>query len=268
MNNNDFLNDYFENDDETNADSNIPYDAEEEYDYDEEYGYDEEHTNKVGGKTFTKGFLTALAVCIVAVGAAVWTTINNVNSYLNPEIKYTENSDTDMDAEQKQVSSVSEIVSDAQVNAVPSAKINVESNESKKVKFTVLPVKGKILTEYSENPVYNETFKDFRAHPAIDYVADVDTKVRCMAGGKVCDVYKDDMLGYVVAVKHSSEIVSYYCGLGEKVFVQKGDEIKAGDFVGMVYAIPCETADKSHVHIEVKKDGEWINPTDLMVIEN
>ena len=55
----------------------------EYFNSDEEYEEEEEERDKNSGKTFTKGFITALAICLVAIGASVWTTVKNVNSYLN-----------------------------------------------------------------------------------------------------------------------------------------------------------------------------------------
>lgn len=240
----------------------------------EEYDEEQEHNNKTGGKTFTKGFLTALAICIVAIGAAVWTTVNNVNAYLNPEVTTNAATETDLDTDPDSVyepdtaSSVSaQTTSDAQVNATVSGVKDQNDDTDKEVVFTVLPVNGEIICDYSENPVYNETLKDYRAHPAIDYAAAVDDKVRCMASGVVTDIYNDEMLGNVVEIQHSESIISLYCGLAGTALVQIGDEVTAGDFVGTVYAIPCETADKAHVHVAAKKDGEWINPEDLMVTQ-
>lgn len=238
---------------------------ENEHDKEEEYEEELGHNNTSNGKTFTKGFLTALAICIVAVGAAIWTTFNNVSSYLNPEVKTYSAQDTDQDQPQNDTdSAVSYIVeSDTQVNAT-AGKPNDETV------FTFYPINSKIvLKDYSESLVYNETLGDYRAHPAVDYAADVDDKVRAMGSGTVKDIYSDDMLGNVVVIEHSKDVYSYYCGLAATALVQKGDAVTAGDFVGTVYAIPCETADKPHIHVAVKKDGKWINPAELMKnIEN
>lgn len=255
----DFFDKYFDDDDQ---------DSEDEYDE------EQEHNNKTGGKTFTKGFLTALAICVVAIGAAVWTTVNNISTYLNPEVKINSASETDLDTESEityepdtPIVDEAAAASDAQVNAtVSGVKTENESDTDteEKVIFTVKPVSGDVICDYSEAPVYNETLKDYRAHPAIDYAASVDDKVRCMASGVVKDIYCDEMLGNVVVVEHSSSICSMYCGLAKTALVQVGDEVTAGDFVGTVYAIPCETADKAHVHVAATKDGNWINPEDLM----
>lgn len=253
-----FFNDYFDEDNQQNPE--------------DEYEEDFEHNNKGNGKTFTKGFITALSICLVAIGAALWTTVNNVNSYLNPEVATYSESDTDNGDSSKTSSTVSYIVEEeeAQVNATVSGVKDDKKNEKSekstdKVVFTSQPINNKqIIAEYSEAPVYNATLGDYRAHPGIDYEAEVDDKVRAMGSGVVKDIYYDDMLGTVVVVEHSDSVESYYCGLAQTTFVQMGEVVSAGDFVGTVYAIPCETADRAHVHVAVKENGKWVNPQKFM----
>ena len=234
----------------------------EYFNSDEEYEEEEEERDKNSGKTFTKGFITALAICLVAIGASVWTTVKNVNSYLNPQISITptvsERSETDND--------VSFITDDTQVNAtVSGVKKDTESLGDEKVVFTFEPNNhAEIIGQYSEDPVYNETLNDYRAHPGLDYSANIDDKVRVMCSGVVTDIYYDEMYGNTVVVKHSDTVESYYCGLAKTALVQKGEVIEAGTFVGTVYAIPCETADRAHIHIGVKENGKWIDPHKFM----
>lgn len=251
-----FFNDYFDEDDENNTE--------------DEYEEDYEHNNKGNGKTFTKGFITALSICLVAIGAALWTTVNNVNSYLNPDVATYSESNTDSDKSEKTSSAVSYVVEEeeAQVNAtVSGVKDDKKSDKKtdKEVVFTSQPINNKNITQdYSEVPVYNATLGDYRAHTGIDYEAEVDDKVRTMGSGVVKDIYYDNMLGTVVVVEHSDSVESYYCGLAQTTFVQMGEVISAGDFVGTVYAIPCETAEQSHVHVAVKENGKWVNPHKFM----
>lgn len=241
-------------------DLNEAFEEEEEYD-------DDEHSNKSGGKTFTRGFLTALAICIVAIGAAVWTTVSNVNTYLNPQVDTkSENSqdsaDNDANSSDNSLSSI--FPAEAQVAATVSG-IKVQSSvpeEDSVVSFVSLPINSEIIQDYSETPVYNKTLKDYRAHPAIDYKASIDDKVKCMGNGTVCDIYYDEMLGNTVVIEHSDSIKSYYCGLAKTALVQVGDKVSGGDFIGTVYSTPCETAEKPHVHIAVTENGKWKNPQD------
>lgn len=244
------------------------YENEEfEEDYNDEEYYEEDEHNDKKGKNLSKGFFTALAVCLVAVGAAVWTTVNNVNEYIYPDVSsVTESEKVDVSSG----GTVSEMSSAPAIDAQVDAKVSTKSESQNsgpedfdsdiQVQFTVKPISGKVVQKYTETPVYNSTLGDYRAHPAVDYAADIDDKVRCMGRGVVADIYYDEMYGNIVKIKHSKDVYSYYCGLARTTLVQKGDVVSAGDFIGTVYSIPCETADKSHVHIAVESDGKWISP--------
>ncbi len=224
----------------------------------------EEQEEEREPKTFTKGFLTALAVCLVAIGAAVWTTMSSVSSYLNPTVTITESSDTDADLilsepEKKEKT-------EAQVNAtVSGVKADSDTDTDKPVVFNCEPIKNKpVLLGFSEAPVYNETLGDYRAHTGIDYAAEIDDKVRAMGKGVVKDIYCDDLLGNVVVIEHSRNVCSYYCGLAKTALVQAGEVVDAGTFVGTVYAIPGEAAEQAHVHVAVKENGRWVDPRKFM----
>ena len=211
-------------------------------------------------KTLTKGFLVALGVCLAAIGTAVWTTVNSVNSYLSPTVAVYESSDKEFD------SSAADI--EQRVNAAvsaPAADTDSDTDKNKPVRFVCEPIKNKkLIAPYSETPVYNETLGDYRAHTGLDYAADIDDKVRAMGQGVVKDIYYDDLLGNVVEIEHSDSVCSYYCGLAKTTLVQKGDVISAGDFVGTVYAIPGEAAESAHVHVAVKENGRWVDPRKFM----
>ena len=236
-----FFNDYF---DETD-----PYDDEDEID-------------APTSKTFTKGFITALSICLVAIGAALWTTVHNFNSYLTPKTSEESSSESHISSSVESQPSVPVLDSDVQVNADVS---NAKKDKTKKVVFTSYPINNKkIINDYTESPVYDPTLKDFRAHPGIDYEAEVDDKVRAMGSGVVKNIYYDDMLGTVVMIEHSDSVQSYYCGLAKTTLVQMGEVVSAGDFVGTVYAVPGESALASHVHVAVKENGKWVNPKKFM----
>ena len=239
--NKDFFDDYFDEDDET----------------------DDEPPKKE--KTLTKGFLTALGVCLVAIGAAVWTTVNSVNSYLNPSVAVYDTADTES-VDKPPVVSFTE--NDKLVNAPVNASKSDDTSRAKNdapVRFNCEPIKNhRIIVPYSETPVYNETLLDYRAHPGLDYEAQIDDKVRAMGAGVVKDIYSDDLLGNVVEIEHSDSVCSYYCGLAKTTLVQKGDVVSAGDFVGTVYAIPGEAAQQAHVHVAVKENGRFVDPRKFM----
>ncbi|MBQ1389521.1 MAG: M23 family metallopeptidase [Clostridia bacterium] len=234
--NKDFFDDYF---DDSDNESSEPM-------------TDEDDSQKP--KLFTKGFLAALAVCLTAVGAAVWTTVSSVDSYLEPSVVVSEKSSESSTAE-----------TDAKVNAPIVSSKPETADTDEEVVFRCEPIKNKrMIQKYSETPIYSKTMGDYRAHAGIDYEANIGDKVRAMAKGVVKDFYHDDLLGNVLVIEHSENVESYYCGLAKTALVQPGDVVSAGDFIGTVYAIPGEAADPAHVHVAVKENGKYQDPQKYM----
>ncbi len=116
---------------------------------------------------------------------------------------------------------------------------------------------------YSADLIYNEVMKDYRTHNGIDIIASKGENVFASANGKVKGVYKDLLLGNVIEIEHG-EYVFYYCGLDEIENVNPGDIVTAGNIIGTVGEIPLESSGNTHVHLEVKKNGLYIDPTELI----
>ena len=83
------------------------------------------------------------------------------------------------------------------------------------------------------------------------------------AAGTVTSVVNDGMLGTLVEVNHG-DFTARYCGLAEKTFVNAGDNVTQGQAIGTVGEITMEVAEESHIHLEVIRDGSYINPDVLL----
>jgi len=116
---------------------------------------------------------------------------------------------------------------------------------------------------YSADLLYNEVMKDYRTHNGIDIIASKGENVYASANGKVKGVYKDLLLGNVIEIEHG-EYVFYYCGLDEVKNIKPGDIVTAGNILGTVGEIPFENNTSGHFHLEVKKDGLYIDPTEFI----
>ena len=73
------------------------------------------------------------------------------------------------------------------------------------------------------------------------------------------EAYTDSMLGNVVVIEHGDYIFSY-CGLGENFLVKPDDVVTMGQAIGTVTAVPGESADQPHLHLEVRKDSAYLDP--------
>lgn len=128
-----------------------------------------------------------------------------------------------------------------------------------------LPVTGKVVAEFSgDDLVYNETLKDWRAHSGVDFEAKLGEDVLCSADGVVEDVF-DSELGRCVLVDHKDGYRTMYANLNEEVSLKKGDKIAKGDKVGTVGNTALgDSTNGEHLHFEIVKDGENINPVDYL----
>lgn len=119
-----------------------------------------------------------------------------------------------------------------------------------------------LLLAYSEDPVYSETMRDYRAHLGADYAAAHGETVKAIANGLVKETYTDMLLGNIIVIEHGAYAVRY-CGLGETFLVEPGEVVSAGQDIGSVTAAPFESAMESHLHLEVTENGEPFNPENL-----
>ena len=126
------------------------------------------------------------------------------------------------------------------------------------------PVKsGSIVKQYSEEAVYSKTMKDYRAHTGCDFAAKEGENVYAMCDGKVKNISVSELYGVIIEVQSPGFSV-YYCGLSNDLQPEKGADISAGDTIGTVGQIPCENADDSHIHVEIRVGKTLIDPLSVI----
>lgn len=249
-----------------------------------------EKTKKKGSKT-SKGFYIALGVCLIAIGAAAWTTYDGVKNYLNPSPiqagSSTPASESSKDqeaghtmsgifAESSETSSQPE-TSSSEASSKPQDPV---SSKPKEVSSTPAPTSSskttgsdgvniypsgqKVTKEFSgKDPIYSQTLNDWRVHEGVDFCADKGSMVKAVSDGTVKDVYDDPMMGTTVVITHK-DFEAYYCGLGSTTLVKKGDAVKLGQDIGSINVVPCESVEENHLHFGIKQNGEWVNPLDYL----
>ncbi|MFG6147336.1 peptidoglycan DD-metalloendopeptidase family protein [Halobacillus sp. B23F22_1] len=83
--------------------------------------------------------------------------------------------------------------------------------------------------------------------------------VTAALSGTVTEVKEDPLYGNVVELTHDNEVTTVYSSLGE-VAIQSGDEVKQGDVLGQAGQNSFGQASGVHVHFEVRKDEQPVNP--------
>lgn len=125
----------------------------------------------------------------------------------------------------------------------------------------VLPFGTDMVKDYSDGkPVFQSTLMDWRVHNGVDFGGRAGDGVKAAKKGTVTDVVTDEEWGTAVEIAVSSTVTLRYCGLAEKTAVAKGDSVEAGEVIGSLGTVPCESADGSHLHFEVKENGEYTDP--------
>ena len=248
--------------------------------------------NQSKENTEKPGFYIALAVCMVAVGLAVWsayTTLDEKNDpsdsgyfaslssstapaaqpmtgVTEPATKKPTEAPTQPQTHSKSITVYETSPPTRAEDADREEEISSLQAVLRVTDSLIYPVKSRsVLKQYSEDAVFSQTMRDYRAHTGCDFSADEGENIYAMCAGTVKDISVSELYGVIVEVGSEGFSV-YYCGLDPELSVDKGNELKEGDTIGTVAQIPCESADDPHVHVEIRVGSKLIDP--LSVINN
>ena len=124
------------------------------------------------------------------------------------------------------------------------------------------PVEGTVVKEFAkDNLVYSNTLKEWTTHNGVDIEAEKTTVVKTAAEGKVKAIKNDPRYGLTVVVDHANGFQTIYANLLSTEFVVEGEELERGQAIGTVgNTATFEIADNAHLHFEILKDGEYLDP--------
>ncbi|MCI9287424.1 MAG: M23 family metallopeptidase [Clostridia bacterium] len=140
-----------------------------------------------------------------------------------------------------------------------------ETNKTQVITF-VKPVDGEITKEFAkEKLVYSNTLEEWATHLGIDIKADKTTVVKASEAGTIKSIKNDPRYGLSVIVEHQDGYETLYANLLTAEFVKVGEQVKQGQSIGTVGdTATFEIADEAHLHFEITKNGEQIDPTTLI----
>ena len=105
---------------------------------------------------------------------------------------------------------------------------------------------------------YHPIYKTRRMHTGIDFSAPIGTDIHSSGNGIVEDVETNRTgYGYNVTINHDFGYKTKYAHMSE-ILVHKGQKVSRGEVIGKVGNTGTSTA--PHLHYEVEKNGEKINP--------
>lgn len=142
------------------------------------------------------------------------------------------------------------------------AEVSNNEKEKNQDPTFVMPVEGEIVKHYGkEQLIYSDTLKEWTTHLGVDIKADKTTVVKASADGCVKSIKNDPRFGLTVVVEHQNGFTSVYSNLLTAEFVVQGENVKAGQTIGTVgNTATFEILDDPHLHFEILKDGNNIDP--------
>lgn len=125
----------------------------------------------------------------------------------------------------------------------------------------------KLVKSYYDYQADEETQKNsiifhentYMQSSGVAYGGKENFEVKSVLDGTVVDVKEDKLLGKIVEIKHSNDVISVYQSLSE-VTVSKNDVVKQGDIIGKSGVSNISTELGNHLYFELIIKGTTVNP--------
>lgn len=137
--------------------------------------------------------------------------------------------------------------------------------EKSKLDF-IKPVEGEIGMNYAtEKLVYSNTLEEWITHNGIDILGDEAMPVKAVESGVIESVKMDPRYGNTIIIKHNDEYKSIYSNLSTTELAYAGKKVEKGEIIaGIGKGFGFESKEKPHIHLEILKNGECVNPIELI----
>lgn len=140
-----------------------------------------------------------------------------------------------------------------------------ETTKTQAITF-IKPVEGEITKEFAKDKlVYSNTLEEWATHLGIDIKADKTTVVKASEAGTIKSIKNDPRYGLSIIVEHQDGYETLYANLLTAEFVKVGEQVKQGQSIATVGdTATFEIADEAHLHFEITKNGEQIDPSTVI----
>jgi len=101
----------------------------------------------------------------------------------------------------------------------------------------------------------------YMQNSGVDYYSDNSFDVVSILDGTVIDVKSDNMLGTVVEIRHTNELISVYQSLSD-VNVKVDDKVVQGQIIGKSGKSNLDVEIENGLHFEIYYMGQIVNPVD------
>lgn len=154
----------------------------------------------------------------------------------------------------------SKVTNTTVTNVVESSSI--EESVKEELKFES-PVSGEIIKDFAmDNLIYSNTLEEWTTHLGIDIKADKTSIVTASEKGVVESIKNDPRFGLTITISHDDGFKTIYSNLLTAEFVTENEEVEKGQTIGTIgETASFEISDEPHLHFEMYKDEEPVNPT-------
>lgn len=157
-------------------------------------------------------------------------------------------------------------VTDALIDNTIEVQQEIESSISKPYNSQDVKISKYFYLEEDEESKQQQSLiryeNIYMPNTGILYSSSKEFDIISILDGKVTSVKEDEILGNIVEIEHSNNIVSIYQSIKE-VQVKIGDQVKQGDVIAKSGSNKLENEQDNCLHFELYKDGTLINPEEL-----
>ena len=219
----------------------------------------EDEPDATSARKSSRLFYAVLALCLLAVGGVA---VSAFSKETNAPLKDT--TPTTVPTMRATTSAAPAAVTQAKpttVTTTSSATATATTSTTPPSLF-VLPMGNVVLTPFSEQPTYNETLQSYETHTAVDFDGEEGQAVHALAQGNISRIEEDPLWGKCITVDHGDGIVSVYRGV--ECRLSMGSIVEAGQEIGKLASIPCETTLGPHLHLELYQSGTAVDVSRLL----
>ena len=213
---------------------------------------DKMKNTKVNRSSFIMA-VALLAALIVIISVTVASNRSKKNQLPTPDTDDVSESTSDTSSE-SETDAPTETEKPAETTPKPQNKLPTFS----------LPTSGTLTAKHDpELQVYSSTLNHYRVHLGIDIQTEENAPVYAAADGKIEKIWKDDLMGYSIAVSHNGDSYTFYMNLSDQLpdGIKEGASVRSGQLIANVgNSAMSEIAEEAHLHFEMTVADLAVDP--------
>lgn len=188
---------------------------------------------------------------------------NNTNTIAKSETNNSKSETSNVETDNKTLTNASSVEKENTEKTVANESKEENKTVTKKELDFDAPIDGEIIKDFAnETLVYSKTLEEWTTHLGIDIKGAKTSIVKSAEDGVVESIKNDPRYGLTVTISHEDGFKTVYSNLLTTEFVQEGDKVDKGDTIATIgETASFEVLDETHLHFEMYKDEQPVNPT-------